>query len=123
MAGGGTTLVNIIPVLDSIEASDDVSVGINIVRAALTNLCANRSQCGHEGSVVVERVRNEKPEIGFNARTETFEDMVKAGVVDPAKVTRTALQNAASIAGMLLTTEAVISGYSKERIRTGYARR
>jgi chaperonin GroEL len=65
---------------------------------------------GKEGAVVVERVRSEKNEnIGFNAATETFEDLVKAGVIDPAKVTRTALQNAASIAGLMLTTEAMVS--------------
>jgi chaperonin GroEL len=65
---------------------------------------------GKEGAVVVERVRSEKSEnVGFNAQTEEFEDLVKAGVIDPAKVTRTALQNAASIAGLMLTTEAMVS--------------
>ncbi len=65
---------------------------------------------GKEGAVVVERVRSEKNEsVGFNAATEQFEDLVKAGVIDPAKVTRTALQNAASIAGLMLTTEAMVS--------------
>jgi chaperonin GroEL len=65
---------------------------------------------GNEGAVVVERVRSEKAEnFGFNAQTETYEDLVKAGVIDPAKVTRTALQNAASIAGLMLTTEAMVA--------------
>ena len=73
---------------------------------------------GKEGAVVVERVRNDKNEnFGFNAQTEEYEDLVKAGVIDPAKVTRTALQNAASIAGLMLTTEAMISEIPEEKSR------
>ncbi|HLS90759.1 MAG TPA: chaperonin GroEL, partial [Limnochordia bacterium] len=113
--GGGTTLVNIIPALDKVQAEGDEAVGVNIVRKALAEpLKQIARNAGLEGSVVVERVRSEKPGIGFNAATEEFVDMVKAGIVDPAKVTRTALQNAASIAGMLLTTEAIISEIPKK---------
>ena len=113
--GGGTTLVNIISALDKVQAEGDEAVGVNIVRKALAEpLKQIARNAGLEGSVVVERVRSEKPGIGFNAATEEFVDMVKAGIVDPAKVTRTALQNAASIAGMLLTTEAIISEIPKK---------
>ena len=113
--GGGTTLVNIIPSLDNVQAEGDEAVGVNIVRRALTEpLRQIARNAGFEGSVIVERVRSEKAGVGFNAATEEFVDMVKSGVVDPAKVTRTALQNAASIAGMLLTTEAVISEVPKK---------
>lgn len=115
VAGGGTTLVNVIPELDKIEATGDEAIGVAIVRKALTEpLRQIAANAGLEGSVVVERVKNEKPGIGFNALTEEFCDMVKAGVVDPAKVTRTALQNAGSIASMLLTTEALISDIPKK---------
>lgn len=115
VAGGGTVLVNVLPALDKLEATDDEAVGINIVRKALTEpLRQIAINAGFEGSVVVERVKNEKPGIGFNALTEEYVDMVKAGIVDPAKVTRTALQNAASIAGMVLTTEALVSEIPKK---------
>ncbi len=115
VAGGGTTLINIIPALDRVKAEGDAAVGVNIVRRALTEpLRQIAYNAGHEGSVIVERVKNEKQGVGFNAATESFTDMVKAGIVDPAKVTRTALQNAASIAAMLLTTEAVISEVPKK---------
>ena len=89
----------------------DEQIGVNIVRRALEEPLRQIVQnAGKEGAVVVERVKSEKNEnIGFNAATETFEDLVKAGVIDPAKVTRTALQNAASIAGLMLTTEAMVS--------------
>src|SRR6187455_1776674 len=93
------------------EGDPDEQVGVNIVRRALEEPLRQIVQnAGKEGAVVVERVRSEKNEnIGFNAATEQFEDLVKAGVIDPAKVTRTALQNAASIAGLMLTTEAMVS--------------
>ena len=88
--GGGTTLVNIIPALDNVKAEGDEAVGVNIVRRALSEpLRQIARNAGFEGSVIVERVKSEKPGIGFNAATEEFVDMVKAGVVDPAKVTRT----------------------------------
>ena len=110
VAGGGTAFVNAIRVLDKIQAEGDEVTGINIIRRALeepVRLIAENA--GLEGSVVVERLKNEPLGVGFNALTEVYEDMVKAGIVDPAKVTRTALQNAASIAAMFLTTEAVVA--------------
>src|SRR6187397_2483069 len=93
------------------EGDPDEQIGVNIVKRALEEPLRQIVQnAGREGAVVVERVRTEKNEnIGFNAATENFEDLVKAGVIDPAKVTRTALQNAASIAGLMLTTEAMVS--------------
>jgi chaperonin GroEL len=93
------------------EGDPDEQIGVNIVRRALEEPLRQIVQnAGKEGAVVVERVRSEKNEsVGFNAATEQFEDLVKAGVIDPAKVTRTALQNAASIAGLMLTTEAMVS--------------
>src|SRR5215468_4366543 len=115
--GGGVALVRAAKALEKYEVSKDGTgdpdeqIGVNIVRRALEEPLRQIVQnAGKEGAVVVERVRSEKNEnIGFNAATETFEDLVKAGVIDPAKVTRTALQNAASIAGLMLTTEAMVS--------------
>jgi len=115
--GGGVALVRAAKVLERFlinkdgEGDPDEQIGVNIVRRALEEPLRQIVQnAGKEGAVVVERVRSEKNEnIGFNAATETYEDLVKAGVIDPAKVTRTALQNAASIAGLMLTTEAMVS--------------
>jgi len=115
--GGGVALVRAAKALEKFQISPegegdpDEQIGVNIVRRALEEPLRQIVQnAGKEGAVVVERVRSEKNEnIGFNAATETFEDLVKAGVIDPAKVTRTALQNAASIAGLMLTTEAMVS--------------
>ncbi|HSE17433.1 MAG TPA: chaperonin GroEL [Pyrinomonadaceae bacterium] len=115
--GGGVALVRAAKGLEKFqinaegEGDPDEQIGVNIVRRALEEPLRQIVQnAGKEGAVVVERVRSEKNEnIGFNAATETFEDLVKAGVIDPAKVTRTALQNAASIAGLMLTTEAMVS--------------
>src|SRR5947208_17119266 len=89
----------------------DEQIGVAIVRRALEEPLRQIVQnAGKEGAVVVEKVRNDKNDnFGFNAATEEYEDLVKAGVIDPAKVTRTALQNAASIAGLMLTTEAMVS--------------
>jgi chaperonin GroEL len=115
--GGGVTLVRAAKALEKFQTSSDgegdpdEQIGVNIVRRALEEPLRQIVQnAGKEGAVVVERVRSEKNEnVGFNAATEVFEDLVKAGVIDPAKVTRTALQNAASIAGLMLTTEAMVS--------------
>ncbi len=114
--GGGVSLVRAAKALEKFQASDDngdpdEQIGVNIVRRALEEPLRQIVQnAGKEGAVVVERVRGEKNEnFGFNAATEQYEDLVKAGVIDPAKVTRTALQNAASIAGLMLTTEAMVS--------------
>ncbi|HET6852558.1 MAG TPA: chaperonin GroEL [Pyrinomonadaceae bacterium] len=115
--GGGVALVRAARALEKFqvnangEGDPDEQIGVNIVRRALEEPLRQIVQnAGKEGAVVVERVRTEKNEnIGFNAATENFEDLVKAGVIDPAKVTRTALQNASSIAGLMLTTEAMVS--------------
>ncbi|HZT70505.1 MAG TPA: chaperonin GroEL [Terriglobia bacterium] len=109
--GGGVALVRCIPALEKLKAEEDEQIGINIVRRALEEpLRMIASNAGWEGAVVVEKVRsNANPNFGFNAQTETFGDLVEAGVIDPTKVTRTALQNAASIASLLLTTEALVS--------------
>ena len=108
--GGGITLLNLMPALDAIEGTAEELVGVSIVRKALeepTKLIA--ANAGMEGSVVVEKLKGLQKGVGFNAATGDYEDMVKAGIVDPAKVTRSALQNAASIASMLLTTEALVA--------------
>src|SRR5215210_1065014 len=116
--GGGVALVRAARALEKFqinkdgEGDPDEQIGVNIVRRALEEPLRQIVQnAGKEGAVVVERVRleNKNENVGFNAATETFEDLVKAGVIDPAKVTRTALQNAASIAGLMLTTEAMVS--------------
>ena len=110
VAGGGTTLIDIIRALDGIEATGDVLTGVNLVRRAVEEpLRQIAYNAGLEGSVVVERVKSTESGIGFNALTEEYVDMVKAGIVDPAKVTRSALQNAASIAALVLTTESIVA--------------
>jgi chaperonin GroEL len=99
-------------VLDGVRKSarGDEKIGVDIVRRALEEpLRTIANNAGAEGSVVVAQVKEAKPGMGFNALTEQVEDMLKAGIVDPAKVTRSALENAASIAGMLLTTEALVA--------------
>lgn len=115
--GGGTSYISVIPAIEKLEAelSGDEKVGVSLVRRALQEpLRQIANNAGWEGSVVVERVRQSGGSVGFNALTEKFEDMMKAGIVDPLKVSRIALENAASIAGMVLTTEAVIAEIPKE---------
>jgi len=108
--GGGATLLQIAPALDKINASGDVKTGISIVRKALSEpLRQISNNAGVEGSVIVEKVGGLEFGKGFNALTGEYVDMVGAGIVDPAKVTRSALQNAASIAAMLLTTECLVT--------------
>jgi len=112
VAGGGVAYMNISPALDKVrrDVRGDEKIGVDIVRRALEEpLRIIASNAGLEGSVIVEKIRGEKPGVGLNALTEEVEDMVAAGIVDPAKVTRSALENAASIAGMLLTTEALVA--------------
>jgi len=116
--GGGVTLVRAAKALDSLKLKDeDEQIGINIVKRALEEpLRKIAENAGHEGAVIVERIKSEKNDaLGFNAESEQFEDLVKAGVIDPAKVARTALQNAASIAALMLTTEALISEIPEEK--------
>ena len=119
--GGGVALVRAAKVLEKFDVNKDggdtdEQIGVNIVRRALEEPLRQIVQnAGKEGAVVVERVRSDKNDsFGFNAQTEQYEDLVKAGVIDPAKVTRTALQNAASIAGLMLTTEAMVADIPEE---------
>src|SRR5438128_2091705 len=120
VAGGGVTLVRAAKALEKFEVSkdgdSDEQLGVTIMKRALEEpLRQIVHNAGREGAVVVERIRSDKNDnFGFNAQTEEFEDLVKAGVIDPAKVTRTALQNAASIAGLMLTTEAMVSEIPEE---------
>jgi chaperonin GroEL len=108
--GGGVALVRSIPALDKLKATGDEQIGIDIVKRALEEpLRLIATNAGHEGAVVVEKVRNNNnTHFGFDAQSETYGDLVEAGVIDPTKVTRTALQNAASIASLMLTTEALV---------------
>jgi chaperonin GroEL len=114
VAGGGVALLRASKVLHDLTVIGEEQVGVAIVRRAIEEpmrwIAAN---AGHEGSIVVQRVKDMKGNEGFNAQSEQYEDLVKAGVIDPAKVVRSALQNAASIASLLLTTEAVISRIPK----------
>ena len=115
--GGGVALIRAQKALDKLKLEElDEQTGVNIVRRALEEpLRQIVNNAGQEGSIVVEKVRGEKNEnMGFNAATETYEDMVKAGVIDPTKVTRSALQNAASIAALMLTTEALIADHPEK---------
>ncbi|MDB5057308.1 MAG: groL [Chloroflexi bacterium] len=110
VAGGGTALINALPALDRLEVTGDEKTGVDILRRALEEpLRQIAKNAGAEGSVVVNAVRNSPPGVGFNALTGAYEDMFKAGVIDPVKVTRSGLQNAASVATMLLTTETIIT--------------
>ncbi len=108
--GGGVALVRCIPALDNLKLEGDQQVGVNIVRRALEEpLRQIAVNAGHDGSVVLERIRNEKLSFGFDAANEEFCDLFEAGIIDPTKVTRSALQNAASVAGLMLTTEVMVT--------------
>lgn len=110
VAGGGTTLIDILPALDEFDEDGDVQTGINLVKRAIeAPLRQIAENAGLEGSVIVAKVKASEDGVGFNALKEEYVDMVKAGIVDPAKVTRTALQNAASIAALVLTTETLVT--------------
>ena len=120
--GGGVAFIRAQKALDDVDVTDeDERIGVQIIRRALEEpLRQIVNNAGFEGAIVVEKVRVEKnPNFGFNAATEEYGDMIKAGVIDPAKVTRTALQNAASIASLLLTTEAVIAEAPEEKKKGG----
>jgi len=115
--GGGIAYIRCISVLEKLKgANEDETTGIQIVKRALEEplrqICAN---CGIEGSIVVQKVKEGKDDFGFNARTEEFENLFKSGVIDPTKVSRIALENAASIAGMILTTDCVLSERKEEK--------
>ncbi len=114
--GGGVALLRCLPTLESMNLSGEERFGVNIVKRALEEplrIIANNA--GHEGSVVVQRVKNESDSLGFNAETEIYEDLMKAGITDPTKVVRLALQNAGSVAGLLLTTDVVVAEKPKEK--------
>lgn len=115
VSGGGTALVNVIAAVEKVDVTGDERTGVNLVKRALEEPVRQiANNAGLEGSVVVERMKKEKVGIGFNAATGEWVDMFEAGIVDPAKVTRSALQNAASVAAMFLTTEAVIADKPEE---------
>jgi chaperonin GroEL len=114
--GGGVALLRAAKALDGLRLTGDELVGLQIVRRAIEEPMRHiATNSGAEGSIVVAKVKEMKQDEGFNAATETYEDLVKAGVIDPAKVVRSALQNAASIASLLLTTEALVSEMPEEK--------
>jgi len=119
--GGGVALLRCQKALDKLNLEGDMQIGVQIIRRALEEpLRQIAENAGFEGSIVVEKVREMKQDHGFNALTEKYEDLVKAGIVDPTKVVRTALQNAASIAGLLLTTEACVTEIPEEEKKSSY---
>jgi chaperonin GroEL len=115
--GGGVALIRCQAVLDKVKAMGDEKIGIDIIRRAIEEpIRAIALNAGVEGSIVLARVKESKDKaFGYNAATDVYEDMIKAGVIDPAKVTRTALQNAASIASLMLTTECVVVERKEEK--------
>jgi len=116
VAGGGVALLRASQVLETLRVTGEEQVGVTIIRRAIEEpMRWIAGNAGHEGSIVVQRVKEMKGDEGFNAQSEQYEDLVKAGVIDPAKVVRSALQHAASIASLLLTTEAVISQLADSR--------
>jgi chaperonin GroEL len=114
--GGGVALIRASKALESLKLEGDQAVGLQIIRRAIEEPARWIAQnAGHEGSIVVAKLKESKGDEGFNAATDTYEDLVKSGVIDPAKVVRNALQNAASIASLLLTTEALVSEIPEEK--------
>jgi chaperonin GroEL len=114
--GGGVALIRSLKALEGLKAEGDQQVGINIVKRAVEEPLRWIAQnAGQEGSIVVQKVKEGDDDFGFNALTDTYENLVAAGVIDPAKVVRSALQNASSIASLLLTTEALIADIPEEK--------
>jgi chaperonin GroEL len=115
--GGGVALARCVPALDKLKLEGDEQIGLNIVKRALQEpLRQIAENAGEEGAIVVGKVNDSKDNnFGFNALTSEYEDLVKAGVLDPTKVVRTALTNAGSIAALMLTTEALISELPEEK--------
>jgi len=114
VSGGGVALVDVIKSLDGVEASGDEAIGVKILRRALEEPMRQIAEnAGKDGGVVIEEAKRQEKGIGYNVATDQFEDMIKAGIIDPLKVTRSALQNAASVSAMLLTTEAVVTDLVK----------
>jgi len=119
--GGGVALLRAMKALDGIKAEGDIKIGIDIIRRAVEEPMRQIAlNAGHEGSIIVEKVREMKGDMGFNAMTEKYEDLVKGGILDPTKVVRIALQNASSIAGLMLTTEGLISEIPEEEKHSKY---
>jgi chaperonin GroEL len=113
--GGGVALLRAQTALDSLKLSEEQQFGVTIVRRAIEEpLRWIAKNAGQDGAVVVDKVRQQKGSVGYNAATEEYEDLMKAGIMDPTKVVRTALQNASSVAGLLLTTEAIVAEKPKE---------
>ena len=118
--GGGVALLRASKALDTLKLEGDQKIGVQIIRRAIEEPCRwIATNAGLEGSIIVAQVKDGKGDEGFNAATEVFEDLVKAGVIDPAKVVRNALQNASSIASLLLTTEALICDIPEEKKEAG----
>jgi chaperonin GroEL len=116
VAGGGVALVRCIPALDKVKIKADQKLGVRIIQRAVEEpLRQIAENAGLEGSVVVDKVKNEKGSMGYNAESNKYEDLIKAGVIDPTKVVRHALQNAASVAGLMLTTEAMVAEKPDEK--------
>jgi len=113
--GGGVAYIRTLPALEKMKLEGDEQVGVKIVKKAIEEpmkmIVAN---AGFEGAIIVEKVKGKKGDYGFNARTDTYENLVKAGVIDPTKVTRYALQNAASVAGLMLTTQCMVAEKPRE---------
>jgi chaperonin GroEL len=108
--GGGVVLIRALPALDKVRATGDDKIGLDIVRRALEEPIRQIAEnAGVEGSIVVQKVKDGTGAFGFNAETEEYEDLLAAGIIDPTKVTRVALQNAASIAGLMVTTECMVT--------------
>lgn len=119
--GGGVALLRCQKALDKLNLEGDLQVGVQIIRRALEEPIRQiATNAGYEGSIVVEKVREMKQDMGFNALTEKYEDMIKSGIVDPTKVVRTALQNASSIASLLLTTEGCVTEIPEEEKKPAY---
>jgi len=117
VAGGGVALLRTIAALDKLKLEGDQQLGVNIVKRALEEPIRWIAQnAGHDGSIVVEKVKNEKGAYGFNAQTEEYEDLIAAGIIDPTKVVRCAIQNAASVASLMVTTEALVAEKPKEKL-------
>jgi chaperonin GroEL len=114
--GGGVALLRCIPALDKLKLEDDEAIGVAIVKRALEEPTRQIAQnAGQEGAIIVGRIRDSKDDnFGYNAETGEFGDMIKAGVIDPSKVTRLALQNAASVVALMLTTEVLIADIKEE---------
>jgi chaperonin GroEL len=116
VAGGGVALLRAQGALDALKLDEEQTAGANIVRRAIESPMRKiASNAGVEGSIVVDKVKHGKGAFGFNAQSEEYEDLLKAGVIDPTKVVRTALQNAASVASLLLTTEAMVADKPDEK--------